>query len=117
MIQNNNLKELRDKFDELTRQLKEPLPTETYQKLWDERAWIKSLMCDKNSNVGIPKSQKDDSYCKCSEELRRFIESEIWQDSKLSDNFGMTIEQSDKVNELLMKAHNEVLQTIINKYL
>ena len=41
------LEQLQTKFNELTKELKEPLPTDVYNKIWDERVWIKSLITEK----------------------------------------------------------------------
>ena len=41
------LEQLQIKFNELTKELKEPLPTDVYNKIWDERVWIKSLITEK----------------------------------------------------------------------
>lgn len=40
-------------------------------------------------------------------------EGEIWEYHTLSDNFGMTLEQSEKVNELIKNVHNTTHQEII----
>lgn len=43
----SSIEQLQIRFDELTKELKEPLPTDVYSKLWDERVWIKSLITEK----------------------------------------------------------------------
>jgi len=45
-------------------------------------------------------------------------QEEIWEYHTLSDNFGMTLEQSKKVNEIIKEVHNtaykEIIKTIKN---
>jgi mannose-6-phosphate isomerase class I len=41
--------------------------------------------------------------------LKQEIQNFKWTHHKLDDNFGMTFEQSKKVNELIMLAHNNAV--------
>jgi len=54
-----------------------------------------------------------DGHLEAREYTKKILKDEVWEYHKLTDNFGMTIEQSKKVNELILKAHNEVLEKTI----
>lgn len=43
-MENLSIDQLQNMFDELTGKLKNPLPTDVYNKIWDERVWIKELI-------------------------------------------------------------------------
>jgi len=47
------------------------------------------------------------------EELRKKIKEEIWVSHELTDNFGMTLEQSKKVNDLITLAYNNAFNKLL----
>lgn len=48
--------------------------------------------------------------------LKQEIQNFMWISHKLDDNFGLTLEQSKKVNELILKAHNNAIEEMSNLF-
>lgn len=64
---------------------------------------------NKEQLLKLTKSELIDLLLKIKQEA----EGEIWEYHKFDDNFGMTFEQTKKVNEFMKCAHNTPLEEII----